>query len=678
MSTDLFHSLSPNQKSEIESLKQERDALLFGDALLNFASRREHEGHSELAVPLYQRLSEFSEVPAEIRSLAHRRSEALQGRGPIGAQAEVLVSRFSKEALNPAPILAMGIAGSVFKVSRALSLNFLRQAPVDRILARATANGIGLLSESAAFTVTAKSVASGLGQAQDWSLPALKREWLAGTILLGSIKAGGALGVRSGRDLVAAATRSESLALQRGLTLASSAAQPLGLYGGILLSHQIETGLGLRPAQSAANGLIDGAATLFHLYVGGRIAQGLGADRLNRAATQLEHRIENLPGPGAGSVFSRFFRPAPAIAMAAKAGESLAWQPMDASRPFRAQAYDSTGSSPVMDFIQEARFVENFTRRLPGSTSDQLRTLISNYQPLSQGSLKHRFLLMLGRASVSQETNLLEAAIPTLSEALKFAEIGSPSSSYSHWLTKHIFERSLHHNEIATLDGLLRFLGEGGKVSDFEAQVAEIYPRLELPKGPPPTPRFWIGRERVYGSIRNLNISSESKIILSKWVGALSSPSRSPLSISDLTLVDRLLYQQGLENIPNRMDQLDRIIRLAGDSPLGLARFTRLQNLLEHSTDVLLNFKLEELADPSSTIRGRSNPWSAPESGWPAQSNAYLGDRAPLKLLAEMRTRRADLLDPESIESRQAHRNAVLKSLFPNGVAFESLKTEVL
>ncbi|HEX5035107.1 MAG TPA: hypothetical protein VFW62_11565, partial [bacterium] len=337
---------------------------------MSFAARRETE-HPELAGLLYQSVAQLEEAPAELRRRAQNRSAALQGNGTFGAQAEVLISRFSKEALNPAPILAMGVAGSLFKISRALSLNVLRHSPIDRVVSKITANGVGLLTESAAFTLTAKSVASGLGQTQDWSIPALKREWLAGTILLGSIKAGGALGVQTARTMAGGVARTESLALQRGLSFAAGLSQPLGLYSGILLSHQIETGLGLRAAQGPANTLIDGAATLAHLYVGGRLAQGLGAERLNRAATEIEFRIGNIPGPRNGSPLSNFLNPAPAIAMAAKAGESLAWQP-EVLRPYKSQALEATAFAPERNYIQEAYDVRDFLQRLPEATGEHI------------------------------------------------------------------------------------------------------------------------------------------------------------------------------------------------------------------------------------------------------------------------------------------------------------------
>ncbi|HEX5035118.1 MAG TPA: hypothetical protein VFW62_11625, partial [bacterium] len=297
------------------------------------------------------------------------------------------------------------------------------------------------------------------------------------------------------------------------------------------------------------------------------------------------------------------------------------------------------------------------------------------YPDLSKGRLKHDFLWMLSRSSVGRETAVLDSAIPTLSEALKFADMGSNSSSYSHWLTKQVFERSLRYTDVPTMDTLLRFLGDGGKVRDLEASLSELHPGLELPKGPPPMPSFWLGRETLYGRIRNLAISSEAKTILARWAGATASNNRHFLSISDFNLLGMLEYHQGL---PNRAAQLDRVIRTAGDSSMGLARFTRLQTLLEKGLDPLTEFKLEDLADPASLINGRLQAWQASESPAPSQANAYLGARAPLALLAEMHSRRASLTNPGLAAARKARRNEILDRLFPGGVQPGHFRPEVL
>lgn len=666
---ELFRALPSDQSAELLSFRQESDPEIFAHSLMNFAGRREKEGDSNLALRLYQILSVDEDLPGELQRRAQARASALQGQGTVGDQAEVLISRFFDESMAPAPILAMGLAGSTFKLSRALGLNFLRRAPLDISIAKAAANGLGLVTESAVFTLASKSVAGALGHTQDWSESALKREWFAGTLLLGSLKVGGALAQRGGRSLAQAAYRSEQVALQKGFSLAAAAAQPLGLYSGIMLAHHVQAGLGLRPHQDGDSALVDGAATLLHLYVGGALANKLGAERLNRGASELEMRIDNLPRPD--SFFDKLLNPTQAIAVAGRAGERISPPPLDLNKPLFMAVQDPLGQQ----INRNQEIVSDYANSLPSSTHHRIKVLYDNYTSGNAAFDRYRFLFLLAQAPVGRDFAALDAALPTLSEATKFSEASSSSSSYAQWLIRQIYQHSLDRYDGEMLQDLIHFLASGGKVADLEAKIAINYPEAGFPKGPPPMPHFWRGRQEIYGQIRNPFISSEARLTLSKWVSNLLSLPNHSFKSNINNLLTNLDYNLGL---PGRAPLIDRAIVLAGRSPMAMARMARLEVLLSDGRKVLTPLKLAELADPEIQIFGSENAWSSSLSPSPSQSNAYLGDRAPLAIIAEMQRRKAELIDPDEAKVRSSRRDGILDSQFPAGIGPQDFRPEVL
>jgi hypothetical protein len=140
-------------------------------------------------------------------------------------------------------------------------------------------------------------------------------------------------------------------------------------------------------------------------------------------------------------------------------------------------------------------------------------------------------------------------------------------------------------------------------------------------------------------------------------------------------LIDLLDYHLG---VPGRAAQVDAVLRLAGKSPLGSARIDRLCLILETGLDSFKPLKLAELSDAESLLFGVEHRWSAPQAVASSQGNAYLGEQAPLELIAQMKRLAAELTDPELTEVRLGQRQQVLEDLFPTGVRAEHMNRRSL
>lgn len=251
----------PALRREWLSLKREADPELKAEGLFSLARRLESRGAGEAAARLYQDLA-GSESPAGERARAAL--EALQGRGDFGARTETYLRHFTQQVTDPAALLAMGVAGSVFRVVRLGALTRFQSAGFSGGMARFGAALAGLGLEAPAFALSAKTGSELLGRPQDWSLAALGRDTAAGYLTLAGLRGGGGL-ARAGLRALPASLQASPLSralLGQG-----------GLLGGILLAHSLEASAGLRPGQSAGAALFEGLGTLLHFQVAGRLSR---------------------------------------------------------------------------------------------------------------------------------------------------------------------------------------------------------------------------------------------------------------------------------------------------------------------------------------------------------------------------------------------------------------------
>ncbi len=275
-----------NIDAERRALTRERDPELRGEGLLSLAGRQERAQRRELAIEIYTEILSSSDIPSYIRDRAQRRLDAHLGHGNIGDRVEVLLSRFTDEATEPTTLLAMTAAGLAFRASRFVALSRLAASPNAGLLtrgfgARTVAGLAGFGIEAAVFPMAGRLGNFALGREQDWSFRALRGELASSLLMLGALRAGG---------LTTGALASRTNYLRPLL-------QQTGMYGGILLGHELEVRAGLKERTSASIAAIDGLSTLLHFNVAGRLNRGLLGEGLRRWEQGIELQSEALSRP---------------------------------------------------------------------------------------------------------------------------------------------------------------------------------------------------------------------------------------------------------------------------------------------------------------------------------------------------------------------------------------------
>ena len=259
-------------RAELESLSRESDAGLFEESLLAFAARQERAERPEIAARIYADLAQNAASPQH-RERAQRNLDALEGRGPVGARAEILLRGLARQGSDPVLIGSMLAAGTVFRVTRLATLGRLSASPTANVLtrgfgARAVAGVAGFALEAPAFTLAGRLGSEALGRDQDWSGYALGRDLASSYLVLGGLKlagwGSGAVHRRLAGPLGAERVQPLRTLFQQG-----------GMLSGILLGHSLEERLGLRPRQSGTHTLIDSLAMLLHGNVAGRLGGAL-------------------------------------------------------------------------------------------------------------------------------------------------------------------------------------------------------------------------------------------------------------------------------------------------------------------------------------------------------------------------------------------------------------------
>ncbi len=284
---DSFLNSHPALRDELRSLRRETDPELRAEGLLSLARRLERRAGGESAAVLYRELAQSS-GPAQGRAFAAL--EAIQGRGNLGARAEIWLRDFTHQVSDPATLLAMGIAGSVFRVVRLSALARFQSAGWSGSAARFGAGLAGLSLEAPTFALSAKAGAELLNRHQDWSLPTLGRDALAGYLTLAGLRIGGALGRGGLGSLSAPLQASPALRLAFGQG---------GLLGGVLLAHSLEAAAGLRQWQSAGGALFEGLSTLLHFQVAGRLSRAAFGENFAAWERRIDVQSEGLSFRGA-------------------------------------------------------------------------------------------------------------------------------------------------------------------------------------------------------------------------------------------------------------------------------------------------------------------------------------------------------------------------------------------
>lgn len=279
--------------AEFESLSHEGDAELFYSGVLHLGRRFQDRGKTEWAFRLYGLVAEQTAF-ADLTRRAKTSIAALEGRGEIGARAEVLISRFSQDFRDPAMIAPMMIGTSVGGIVRGLGLGRLAALPeawYSRGLgARITAGGLSYAAEVPAFVLSGRTLRSMAGTPQaGWG-----QDFSTAALTLGAIKT---FGFAAKQGLAQAHGVNQWGAMTRGMGLARYShpiAHQASLFGGLTASHWAETQLGLRPKVDDATAVTDILVSMVSLGAGARLGQGLLGTGYARSMHELEWRTQSL------------------------------------------------------------------------------------------------------------------------------------------------------------------------------------------------------------------------------------------------------------------------------------------------------------------------------------------------------------------------------------------------
>jgi hypothetical protein len=294
-------SLGPLQ-AELQALSRERDPELRAESLLSLAGRQERRDRPELAAQIYGELLQSPELSPSLRRRAQTRFDALGGAGEIGARAEVLASRFIHEVSDPNMLFAMTVAGGAFRATRLFTLARLASSPAGFLTRGIGARGLAGLAgfgvEATVFPAAGRLGNLALGRELEWSASTLSQEWASSFLMLGALKAGGLL-----TGSLASRSNFWRPFLRQG-----------GMFGGIVLGHQMEVAAGLRERSSPAMTVLDSLATLAQFNVAGRLNRSLlgegmrtweqRVDAQTRALSQMPWRLPTLTIPGTSPAFA--------------------------------------------------------------------------------------------------------------------------------------------------------------------------------------------------------------------------------------------------------------------------------------------------------------------------------------------------------------------------------------
>ncbi len=284
-SPTLKASLDPADFRSLESLRVESDPALLYEGLLHLGIHFEQADRLEVAATIFSGLSERPLGTVSQRARAHL--DAIQGRGSLGARAEFLLRRLSREASDPAMLVGMAGAQAIFSIARAALLSRLAASPTANFLtrgfgARALASVGAFSLEAPSFVAFTRVANAALGREQDWSGTALRREIAGSYLTLGALKLSG---------------WGTGLAMPRSQSWSAGLYRQAGIWGGIYLGHSLETRLGLRPQVDGATTLVDSLAMLLQFHVSGRLLQETlpGMEGLNRDLVLRSELLASAP-----------------------------------------------------------------------------------------------------------------------------------------------------------------------------------------------------------------------------------------------------------------------------------------------------------------------------------------------------------------------------------------------
>lgn len=662
---DFETRLPPAALGAWEALATESHPDLFFDGLISLAQGLQ-ERHPQDAARLYAVTAEFlSESRGSLRGVrdkAQAHFQMLSGRGDFGPRAELLLSHLIHEATDPVALFAMGLGTQAFRWGRVWTALRLGKSG---LATRAAANGAGFFLETAAFTLGYKGAAAALGRAQDFAPGTLGRDWASNALFLGPLKVMGAAS-RLGLSHTLGQPRLAALAQELGIHRLLAAAVPQGgMLSGILIGQELQQRLGLREAQDRSARFADALATLLQLHAGNGLFAAAWGPGFQRSQAEADAAYQNWRSPPGGP------KAAQESIFDAYAGDDVPTLPYSrpayaGSRPYRdapvrpqvlMMAGENTGGPKHRWTVEDFENLGKFRASLNIIEAEAIASTIHPDQ---------RHMMLFSRLVQNLQFPGREArtaAISRLGHVMKHSNEGGEAGSYVNWLTRKAFNSYLESQDTPRGQALLQFMLEGGRLLDFEKLIAESAPPARFAFVPP-----WVtmARRAQYphaSRIQELRIPEDAKRILFRWIYTqVKAKNRETHFLPEDLFLDRIgeaLF------FPGYGELIGRALRTAEASPLPFYRLQRLYGLLK-KTDALTGSKLMELGDPNFQLVGSKVPKLPVPIFWknrPSQFNAYLGEEAPLDLLAELQHRTPALLDPKQAETRRTNRMKILESL---------------
>ncbi len=329
----LRHSLSPAVNIEAENLSLETDPDLLAEGVLGLAGRL---SNSQSAVEQGAALQFYELLRVQGGAVAERageRAAVLTGSGAFGGRAERLLRGFAQQASDPAMLLGMGLASTVFSLTRAVTLSRLLAGPslgwASRGFGtRALASAAGFVFEAPTFVLGTRLGGTLLGRDQDWSRQALARDFASSYLALGAM--------RLAHAGAAALPRPGTSAFGLGLF------QQTATLGGLWLGHGMERAFGLRSSRDPAWTLADSLTMLLQFHVAGRLSgEFLGQPYARwNAALEAQSRVLS---PRPVEELEASLLSDPAFALATAHGSSRAPTSAEPPPPSNAMAMSSLG-----------------------------------------------------------------------------------------------------------------------------------------------------------------------------------------------------------------------------------------------------------------------------------------------------------------------------------------------
>ncbi len=287
-SSTLGSSVPPSLRAEFEDVLREQDPQLLVEGLQSLARRAGAQDQIQFAASIYHAMAEAPGVPEELRLLANRGFEALQGGGSFGERSEFFLRHFLRQASDPKLLLGMACGGVVYRTVRGLALGELAAGTsLGTTGLRFWAGAAGFAAEAPSFVLASRGIRAVLGESAPAGSPSLEQEILSSYLFLGAIRGTGAASQWALRWWLGPATRLTPLA-----NFSTGLFSQAGMLGGILLSHRAETALGLRPNQDSASLLAESLATLLQFHVSGRIFQQLAGPGFQSWESAMDRQAE--------------------------------------------------------------------------------------------------------------------------------------------------------------------------------------------------------------------------------------------------------------------------------------------------------------------------------------------------------------------------------------------------